>query len=171
MSVVSGPSATSPLDFNQDSQAIAIAGVDEPVILRYFSMLNAGEFEAVGQLFAVDGALQPPFEDLVVGRAAIAAYLDQEAKGFLLEPQSGSSTLLDNGCTEFGIMGKVQTPWFSVNVGWTFILSPAQEIFLVKVKLLAALQDLLPLRDAASKDAASKDAANKKPGPSHTTPQ
>lgn len=125
-----------------------IAGVDESTVLQYFTALNAGEFARVSQLFAIDGALHPPFEAGVVGRDAIAAYLEQEAKGFLLQPQSGTSTQLDNGCTEFEIVGQVQTPWFSVNVSWLFILSPTQEIFLVRVKLLASLQELLPLREA-----------------------
>ncbi len=123
-----------------------IAGIDNPVILRYFERLNNGEFQATSQLFASDGALQPPFETDVIGPEAIAAYLEQEAKGFILEPQHGVSTLLDNGCTEFLIGGKVHTPWFSVNVSWQFILSPAQEIFIAKVKLLASLQELVHLR-------------------------
>jgi len=126
---------------------LMIAGIDEPTIQVYFAALNSGKFQQVSQLFAVDGALQPPFEEMVVGREAIAAYLEREAKGFLLQPQSGTSTALDNGCTEFEVLGKVQTPWFLVNVCWTFILSPTQEIFLVKVKLLASLKELLPLRD------------------------
>ena len=130
-------------------ESCSIAGVDETVVLQYFSALNAGQFHSVSQLFALDGELQPPFEEMVIGRAAIAAYLEREAKGFLLQPQQGSSTRLDNGCTEFAIVGQVQTPWFSVNVSWTFILSPTQDIFLVKVKLLASLQELLPLKNLA----------------------
>jgi hypothetical protein len=128
----------------------AIAGIDVPPILQYFAALNAGEFQRVSGLFAIDGALQPPFDAPIVGREAIAAYLNQEARGFMLHPQSGMAQALDNGCTEFDIVGQVQTPWFSVNVKWTFILSPAQEIFLVKVKLLASLKELLPLRDCSN---------------------
>lgn len=137
-------------NFDEPSIAdLGIAGIDEPVILHYFTALNAGEFERVSQLFAIDGVLKPPFEDMVVGPAAIAAYLDKEARGFRLEPRSGTATELENGCTEFEILGTVQTPWFGVNVAWTFILSPARAIFLVKVKLLASLKELLPLRDVA----------------------
>ncbi len=133
-----------------EDNAIAIAGIDAPAVLQYFAALNAGEFEQVSQLFAVDGALQPPFDELMIGRDTIAAYLEKEAKGFVLQPQVGNVQSLDNGCTEFEIGGKVHTPWFSVNVSWLFILSPASEIFLVKVKLLASLQELLPLRDVVS---------------------
>lgn len=123
-----------------------IAGIDNPVILQYFETLNTGDFQATSQLFARDGALQPPFEPDVIGPEAIAAYLEQEAKGLILEPQHGVSNLLDNGCTEFLIGGKVHTPWFSVNVSWLFILSPTQEIFITQVKLLASLQELIHLR-------------------------
>jgi hypothetical protein len=124
----------------------AIAGIDSPVILRYFETLNQGDFQATSELFASEGALQPPFEGNVIGPAAIAAYLEQEARGFILEPRQGISTVLDNGCTEFLIGGKVHTPWFSVNVSWLFILSPTQTILLTKVKLLASLQELMHLR-------------------------
>lgn len=137
---------------NQEIQVDAIAGVDQPVILAYFSRLNVGEFQAASELFAGDGALQPPFDAMIVGRDAIAAYLGREAKGFLLQPERGTVTHLDDGCTEFEVLGKVQTPWFSVNVGWTFILSISQEIFLAKVSLLASLKELLPLKDVSSKN-------------------
>lgn len=138
--------------FNAEVSTLEIAGISVPSILQYFEALNAGEFQRVSCLFAIDGALQPPFDEPAVGREAIAAYLDKEARGFVLKPQSGVVQALDNGCTEVEIVGQVQTPWFSVNVRWTFILSPDQEIFLVKVKLLASLKELLPLRDRANSE-------------------
>ncbi|MBF2026201.1 MAG: nuclear transport factor 2 family protein [Oscillatoriales cyanobacterium C42_A2020_001] len=125
----------------------AVADFAQPVVLQYFDSLNAGDFEATSRLFAVDGALQPPFENAVVGPEAIADYLKREARGFLLEPTQAVSTVLDDGCTEVEVVGKVQTPWFSVNVRWTFILSPTQQIFIAKINLLAALQDLLHLKN------------------------
>lgn len=136
-----------PVESATDTEQGAIAGLDQPVILQYFESLNAGNFEATSQLFAVDGALQPPFEDAVIGPAAIAQYLEQEAKGFLLQPQQAVSTALEDGCTEVEAVGKVQTPWFTVNVRWTFILSPTRQILMAKINLLAALQDLLHLRN------------------------
>ncbi len=128
---------------------VAIAGIDHPVIMGYFEQFNAGNFQAVSQLFAIDGALQPPFEAMVVGPDAIAVYLEQEATGFQLHPQAGQMTPLDNGCTQFDVQGHVQTPWFNVKVCWTFILSPTQEIFIVRINLLASLKELLPLRQFA----------------------
>lgn len=131
----------------QDAPFGSIAGIDEPTILQYFTYLNSGEFEAVSLLFAVDGVLQPPFEERVLGREAIATYLEREARGFLLQPQRGNSVAFENGDTELELIGKVQTPWFSVSVRWRFILSPMKEICLVEVKLLASLEELLPLRE------------------------
>lgn len=123
-----------------------IAGIDNPVILQYFETINEGQFQATSQLFASDGALQPPFEGDIVGPEAIATYLEQEAKGFILEPQHGVSTSIDESGTEVLIGGKVHTPWFSVNVSWLFILSPHQKILTAKIKLLASLQELIHLR-------------------------
>jgi len=123
-----------------------IAGVHEPVISQYFALLNSGEFQAIGELFADDGVLQPPFEDVIAGQTAIVAYLDREARGFLLQPERGTIQPLDDGSTQYEVLGKVQTPWFSVNVAWIFILSLNQKILRVKVSLLASLQELLPLK-------------------------
>lgn len=128
----------------------AIDGIDQRTILQYFETFNADNFEATSQLFAPEGMLQPPFEAIVIGQSAIAAYLSQEAKGFILLPQQGQKSLerndLENGDIEFLVLGKVQTPWFTVNVSWTFILNSSQQIVLVKVNLLAALQELMHLR-------------------------
>jgi len=131
------------IHYNSSRAQEAIAGIDSRVILQYFETLNNGNFQATSQLFARDGALQPPFEADVIGPEAIEAYLEQEAKGFILEPKHGVCNPLDNGCTEYLIGGKVHTPWFSVNVSWLFILSPTQEIFIAKIKLLASLQELM----------------------------
>ncbi len=124
-----------------------IEGIYEPAIEHYFETLNAGEFEATAALFAIDGMLYPPFEKPVVGREEIAAYLNREAHGINLQPKQGSAKVLENGCTEYQITGKVQTPLFSVNVAWLFILSPDQKIFVAKVNLLASLKELANLRD------------------------
>lgn len=124
----------------------ASQSIDHPVISQYFETLNAGAFEATRQLFAADGVLQPPFEAPIVGPEAIAAYLEAEAKGFILQPQQATKDLLEDGGTEFQVVGRVQTPVFSVNVAWLFILNPHQEILLAKIKLLASLQELVKFR-------------------------
>ena len=128
----------------------AIEGIDEPTILQYFEALNAGNFEATSQLFALEGMLQPPFEAIVIGQTAIAAYLQQEAKGFILLPYQGQKSVergdLERGETDFLVLGRVQTPWFTVNVSWTFILNLNKQIVLAKVNLLASLKELMHMR-------------------------
>ena len=134
------------------SEALTIAPAASPihpVVATYFTAFNQGDFDRVSRLFAIDGALQPPFEDLVIGPDAIAAYLHQEATGLRLEPQTTTAIALDNGCTQIDVTGQVYAPWFTVNVTWTVILSPTDEIFLVKINLLASLKELLPLRHLA----------------------
>lgn len=137
-----------------------IDGVEELIILQYFDTLNLGDFEATSELFAIEGMLQPPFEAMVIGRSEIAAYLKQEAQGFVLLPQEGQQVLesdrlekgglekgdLERDSSEFLVLGKVQTPWFTVNVSWTFILNSSKQIVLAKVNLLASLQELMHLR-------------------------
>ncbi|MBC7972768.1 MAG: nuclear transport factor 2 family protein [Verrucomicrobia bacterium] len=126
--------------------SLTIVGVNEPVISRYFETLNEGAFQATSQLFAADGEMQPPFEQAVVGENAIAAYLQTEARGFNLQPRQGVVQLLDDGCTEVQVVGKVQTPLFSVNVSWLFALNSEKKLLLVRIKLLASSQELLGLR-------------------------
>jgi hypothetical protein len=125
---------------------ISIEGIEEPTILRYFATLNAGEFEQTAALFAAVGALHPPFEATVIGEEAIAAYLQAEAQGIQLFPREGIAELLDDGQLMVQVSGKVQTPWFSVNVAWVFLLNWEREIASATIKLLASPQELLNLR-------------------------
>ncbi|MGH2413788.1 MAG: ketosteroid isomerase family protein [Microcystaceae cyanobacterium] len=124
----------------------AIEGVTEPVVVRYFETLNAGDFEATASLFSPAGALHPPFESPIVRKEAIATYLNEEAQGMKLYPRTGIVEALESDRTQFQIKGKVQTPLFSVNVAWKFILNVEKEIESVEVKLLASPQELLKLR-------------------------
>lgn len=139
-------SATQAPESDLTAHTIAIEGIDEPVINTYFTTLNAGDFQATSQLFASEGVLQPPFEESIVGPEAIAAYLEREAKGFLLKPRQGLEHPGEKESTEIEVIGVVQTPWFSVNVRWSFTLTPEKTLLAVKVKLLAAMQDLLQMR-------------------------
>ncbi|MEE3715840.1 ketosteroid isomerase family protein [Tumidithrix elongata RA019] len=119
----------------------------EPVIQRYFETLNAGNFQATAALFAPNGALHPPFENLVIGEEAIATYLNQEAQGIKLYPRCITNrTAIENDLVQVTVSGHVKTAWFSVNVAWKFVLNPAQEIVYVAIELLATLQELANLR-------------------------
>ncbi|PSB02936.1 ketosteroid isomerase family protein [Merismopedia glauca] len=105
------------------------------VISRYFETFKTEDFELTASLFAEDGALRPPFEAAVMGREAIASYLNKEAKGIKLNPLECSSPSLKDGNTEYTVFGEVRTPLFSVNINWLFILNPSLEIVLTKIIL------------------------------------
>ena len=126
--------------------AIPIAGVTEPCLIRYFETFNAGDFEATSQQFAIAGVLHPPFESVIEGRAAIADYLKVEAKGITAQPQQTVTTQALEGGLEIEVRGRVQTKRFGVNVAWLFKLNSQQEIVALTVKLIASPQELLNLR-------------------------
>jgi hypothetical protein len=122
---------------------IEIRGIHEPVIDEYFARLNNGEFTATAELFAAQGCLNPPFDQQLQGRDAIAQYLEKEAKGIKFCPEDGIVLTSDSSHTQYQIQGKVEMNWFTVNVSWSMQLNAAKEIVLVEVKLLTSLDDLL----------------------------
>jgi hypothetical protein len=134
------------MTFTQSESNFVIEGIEESMILQYFKSLNAGEFEKTASLFAIEGALHPPFESPIVGKEAILNYLNAEAKGLQLFPLKGTTETLESRDTKVQVKGKVQTPLFSVNVAWLFQLNSAKEILSVEVKLLASLEELVKLQ-------------------------
>jgi hypothetical protein len=116
------------------------------MIEQYFEALNAENFQAAAGLFASDGVLYPPFHEEIVGREAIADYLEEEAKGIKLFPIHYSTRLDPLGGIEHTVTGKVQTSLFHVNASWQILLSTGSEIQSVRVKLLASLVELMKLR-------------------------
>lgn len=134
---------------SDDINKFVIQGINEPTIYKYFQSLNSGDFAAAAHLFTEDGILKPPFEKQIQGRDSIAHYLETEAKGMRFCPESGGVVKLENDQTQYAqyqVQGKVQTNWFTVNVGWLVQLASAEEISMTEVKLLAELQDLLNLK-------------------------
>lgn len=129
----------------QVTDDLLIEGVTESVILDYFATMNAGDYQATSALFAESGSMQPPFEEPITGRSAIAHYLETEARGMQLAPKKGSAHS-ENEQTNIQVTGKVQTAVFGVNVSWIFILNAQQEILFTRIKLLASPQELLNLR-------------------------
>jgi hypothetical protein len=123
-----------------------IKGIDIPVICRYFTSINGGEFSKTAALFAEDGTLYAPFETGIKGREAIAIYLEKEAQGFKLYPCQGITEIVEENLQTIKVSGRVQTPFFTVNVSWQFLLNFDQQIIFVKVKLLASPQELLQLK-------------------------
>lgn len=124
----------------EDERSLEIKGVKEAVILKYFETFNGGDFDATAALFASDGAMLPPFESPVVGPDAIVAYLRQEAQGMQLYPREGIDEISEDGYVRYQVAGKVQTPFFGVNVSWIFVLNCDREIFSATIKLLASPQ-------------------------------
>jgi hypothetical protein len=122
---------------------IEIDGIEEPTIAAYFSGLNSGEFAATAELFAQSGRLEPPFENSIEGKDAIAKYLATEARGMIFCPESGILLLKDRNLAQYHVQGKVKTNYFTINVSWLMQLNNDKEILLVEVKLLAALEELL----------------------------
>jgi len=131
---------------SQQDSAQQIVGITESTIIRYFDALNTEDYQACADLFATDGVMYPPFEAGIVGREAIASFLQQEAKGMKLEPERGISQDVENGNLEVQVVGKVQTPLFGVNVSWFFLLNFQREIAATTIKLLASPQELLSLK-------------------------
>lgn len=120
--------------------------ITEPTLLTYFNSLNAGDFTTTANLFAEDGVMYPPLDSAVIGKEAIAKYLEQEAKDLKAEPQQIVHEESADNHILFKITGLAHTSWCSVNVLWLFILNPKRNILEAKIKLLASPQDLLALR-------------------------
>lgn len=113
---------------------------------RYFQTFNASNFGETVHLFAETGQLLPPFEEPVVGRVAIQAYLEREAMGMQANPQKLAVEQDVDGYKRVTVSGSVKALVFVVNVAWIFKLDPQEKIQQVEVKLLASLQELLNLR-------------------------
>ena len=118
----------------------------EPSVERYFESFNAGDFETTATLFAVDGQLQPPFEDPITGTAAIAAYLQAEAEGMQAYPKAIELEPSADQRRRVIVRGQVTATVFKVNAAWIFDLNEANQIQWVRIKLLASMQELLSLR-------------------------
>lgn len=128
---------------------VTIDGVTHATVLGYINNMNANDFEAAANLFALKGALQPPFQKPIIGREAILAYMREECQGLKMMPAEGVVESQEEEYTPIKVTGKVQTPWFGSNVGmdiaWRFLLDPEGKIFFVGIDLLASPKVLLTL--------------------------
>ncbi|WP_338038180.1 orange carotenoid protein N-terminal domain-containing protein [Neosynechococcus sphagnicola] len=93
---------------------ISIEGVNHPTVLGYINNMNANDFEGAVNLFAANGALQPPFQKPIVGQEAILAYMREECPGLKMMPERGIVEATEEGYIPIKVTGKVQTPlvWF-----------------------------------------------------------
>ncbi|MBW4614897.1 MAG: orange carotenoid-binding protein [Desmonostoc vinosum HA7617-LM4] len=137
-----------PQDIAKRTQ-VKIEGVDNPTVLSYINNLNANDFDALINLFAPDGALQPPFQKPIVGKDAILRFFKEECQNLKLIPERGVSESVEDGYTQIKVTGKVQTPWFGaavgMNIAWRFLLNAENKIFFVAIDLLASPKELLNL--------------------------
>lgn len=126
---------------------VTIEGVDNQTILNYMDNLNANDFDVLIELFAPDGALQPPFQKPIVGKDAVLRFFREDCQNLKLIPEKGVVEPADDGFTQVKVTGKVQTPWFGAGVGmnmaWRFLLTPDNKIFFVAIDLLASPKELL----------------------------
>jgi hypothetical protein len=137
-----------PTDYTKRTQ-VAIQGVTNATVLSYMNNLNANDFKALIELFAEDGALQPPFQRPIVGKDAVLRFFKEECQNLNLIPEQGVTEKADDGYNQVKVTGKVQTPWFGAGVGmniaWRFLLTPDDKIFFVAIDLLASPKELLNL--------------------------
>lgn len=128
---------------------VSIEGITNETVLNYMDNLNANDFDALIELFAEDGALQPPFRKPIVGKDEVLRFLKEECQNLNLIPERGVSEAADDGYTQIKVTGTCQTPWFGANVGmniaWRFLLNPENKIFFVAIDLLASPKELLNL--------------------------
>ena len=137
-----------PKEISQRSK-VTIEGVDNPTVLSYMDNLNANDFDALIELFTLDGALQPPFQKPIVGKDAVLRFFREDCQNLKLMPERGVAEPAEDGYTQIKVTGKVQTPWFGAGVGmnmaWRFLLNPENKIFFVAIDLLASPKELLNL--------------------------
>jgi Orange carotenoid protein, N-terminal/Nuclear transport factor 2 (NTF2) domain len=128
---------------------VSIEGVDNPTVLNYMNNLNANDFDTLIELFAADGALQPPFQKPIVGKNNVLRFFKEDCQNLNLIPERGVTEPTEDGYTQIKVTGKVQTPWFGAGVGmnmaWRFLLNPDGKIFFVAIDLLASPKELLNL--------------------------
>ncbi|PZO12065.1 MAG: Red carotenoid-binding protein [Leptolyngbya foveolarum] len=135
-----------PEDIAERTLITAIPGVENPVIVEYMDNLNANDFDTLLHLFALDGALQPPFQRPIVGQDALLRFFREDCQNLKLLPERGITEPDEDGYTRIKVTGKVQTPWFGkdvgMNVAWRFLLNPENKIFFVAIDLLASAKEL-----------------------------
>jgi Orange carotenoid protein, N-terminal/Nuclear transport factor 2 (NTF2) domain len=128
---------------------VTIQGIKNATVISYMEDMNAFDFPAAVALFVADGALNPPFQEPIVGHDSILDYMHKECYGLKLLPEQGVSEPADGGFTQIKVTGKVQTPWFGdsvgINLAWRFLLDGENKIFFVGIDLLASPQELVEL--------------------------
>jgi Nuclear transport factor 2 (NTF2) domain len=124
----------------------AIEGITNSTVLDYVNHMNANDFEAVTDLFAAGGALQPPFQQPIVGKEHVFRYLEAECQNLKIIPDKGLISYQDDELTRMRVIGKVQTPTssddFDLNIAWRFSLDADNKISFVGIDLISSPEEL-----------------------------
>jgi hypothetical protein len=115
----------------------------QSLVEQYFDSFCQQRFDQCAALFEPTGELHPPMDAPVVGRADILAYLAQKASEMTATAQQWDMQPTAEGNWEIEVSGHVQAKVFQVNVAWHFIVTPANEIAYLRIKLLASLVELV----------------------------
>lgn len=118
----------------------------EVAVKRYFEAFNANDFDAAAALFAKTGELRPPFGAAIVGPAAIARYLEQEAVRMTAYPEETCNDDAEDG--QLRVTGQVDAIAFRVGVEWTFSFTETSKIQSLSIRLIASMKELLTMRPA-----------------------
>lgn len=125
--------------------------ISKSAINSYFSSINQEKFNLTADLFTEQGTLFAPFEKPIIGKKAIALYLEKEAKGMELIPLQETYEATEDEFVKVKVTGKVKTSLFSVNVAWYFELNSNDRIVIAEIKLIASPKELLGLQKSKEK--------------------
>ncbi len=119
-----------------------IEGITNSTVLAYLNNINANDLEAIVDLFVEDGALQPPFQQPIVGKEQIRLYLEAECQNIKIVPDQGLVSYQDERLTRLRVTGRMQTPWSGdspgLHLAWRFSLDAQHQISLVAIDLMSA---------------------------------
>lgn len=123
----------------------SIEGIENATVIRYMDDMNANDFDALIELFAPDGAMQPPFQKPIIGKDAILQFFREDCKNLKVVPERGVEEAVEEGLKQIRVTGKVYSPWLGawVNVAWRFSLNLEGQISLVAIEVLASPKELL----------------------------
>ncbi len=120
----------------------AIESITNSTVLEYLSSMNANDFDAVVDLFVTGGALQPPFQQPIVGKEQILSYLEAECQNIKILPDQGLVSYQDDELTRMRVTGRMQTTWSGdspgLNMAWRFSLDSQNKISLVAIDLMSS---------------------------------
>ncbi len=127
----------------------SIDGITNSTVLDYVNHMNAHDFGAVTDLFAAGGALQPPYQQPIVGKEQVLHYLEAECQNLKIIPDQGLVSYQDDELTRMRVIGKIETSSssddFGVHMAWRFSLDADNKISFVAIDLISTPEELAML--------------------------